>query len=218
MTRTETILQFWFQGISDADTIDKNQPPAKRWFSKNADFDNSIRQHFLSDWQHAQQTGKIISFTDGKEALAFIILNDQFSRNMFRNTPEMFASDPLALTASEIIIDSPLLQDISLIGKVFAYLPFMHAEDEARQNQSVKLFSELIHESELKSPHNTAYYRYNLTYAQKHQAIISRFGRFPHRNAILGRASTADEEFFLTTPGSKFYWPFLFQQLKGSQH
>jgi uncharacterized protein (DUF924 family) len=123
--------------------------------------------------------------------LAEIIVLDQFSRNIYRDQPTSFAQDPQALALAQVLVASG--QAITLVPeqRAFAYMPFMHSESLLIHSQAVLLFSESGLEG-------------NLSYERKHQAIIERFGRFPHRNAILGRASTPEEETFLQQPGSSF--------------
>ena len=186
------VLAFWF-GPADA-------PPdaatSARWFRKDPAFDREIAQRFgpligkaladdLADWA-AQPSS----------ALARILLLDQFTRNAFRDTPRAFAGDALALAHAQALVAAGLDQQLPPVQRVFAYLPFEHAEDAAAQRQSMQLFGALaVHD-----PSMAGY----LDYARRHAEIIERFGRFPHRNAVLGRASTAEEADFLRQPGSGF--------------
>lgn len=123
-------------------------------------------------------------------SLALVIVLDQFPRNMFRGTPQAFASDPLALAAARTSIDRGFDRSFSKVERTFAYLPFQHAEDLASQRRSLALFQAL-------DPAQ-------LEYARRHYEIVARFGRFPHRNAVLGRESTSEETEFLKQPGSSF--------------
>lgn len=176
----ETVLNFWFK-----------ETEARKWWIKDSAFDALIRERFLA--LHAQaQAGELFSWRKGGShgRLAEIIVLDQFSRNMFRDTPGAFASDPLALILAQEAVacgaDKALNQD----ERSFMILPFMHSE------------SRLIHEAAL------ALYRSSkpdsLEFELRHKAIIDRFGRFPHRNVILGRESTGEEIEFLKQPGSSF--------------
>ena len=128
--------------------------------------------------------------SDAETALAAVIGCDQFPRNMFRGTPRAFATDAKALALAEDAIALGFDARVPVVRRQFFYLPFEHAEDRQAQARSVALFAPLGEES--------------LRWAQAHKAIIDRFGRFPHRNAILGRASTPEETEFLGQPGSSF--------------
>lgn len=127
--------------------------------------------------------------------LALIILLDQFPRNMFRGTPQAFATDPLALAVAQHTIAQGWDQQMLPVQRWFIYLPFEHSEDLACQQRSLELWQQLASDSESQSA---------IAYAQKHYDVIQQFGRFPHRNAILGRMSTPKEEAFLQRPGSAF--------------
>jgi uncharacterized protein (DUF924 family) len=160
----------------------------ERWYKRDDAFDASVRERFLSLW-HKAVAGELSSWetTDGG-ALALVILLDQFPRNMFRGDPRAFSSDAQALDVAHRAlahgadkrIEAPLLQ--------FLYLPFMHSEDLADQLRCVELF-------------RTTADTENLRYAEEHADIIRRFGRFPHRNRVLGRATTPEEQAFLDGGG-----------------
>jgi uncharacterized protein (DUF924 family) len=159
----------------------------KRWFEKDAGFDDEIRRRFLALHETAA-AGKLIDWEANAEgALALLVLLDQFPRNMFRGQARMFATDPLARAiASRAILNGfdgafPDLRD-------FFYLPFEHSEDLADQECGVTLF---------KAAGNAE----GLKWAELHADIIRRFGRFPHRNAVLGRVSTPEEQAFLDGGG-----------------
>lgn len=204
MDKITEILDFWFEGIDDKTPIHKGAAPFNKWYKKDEKFDQEIRQRFEGDLVKAK-SGAYKSWEDsGPGRLALIILFDQFSRNMYRGTPKMFETDSLALDLTMRSIKDFRDQQLQIIDRVFLYMPLQHAENHAAQETSLKQFQSLIDESQLKTPHNTAYYEYTLDYAKQHHAIIGRFGRFPHRNSILGRPSTAEESDFLKKPGSGF--------------
>ncbi len=174
------ILHFWF------DELDNH-----RRFAKDAALDALMRERFGVTLQAAIR-GELAHWRATPQGrLAEIIVLDQFSRNIFRDQPTSFAQDPQALALAQALVASG--QAITLVPeqRAFAYMPFMHSESLLIHSQAVLLFSESGLEG-------------NLNYERKHQAIIERFGRFPHRNAILGRASTPEEETFLQQPGSSF--------------
>lgn len=173
-------LRFWFEETSP-----------KQRFAKDPEFDALIRERFgelharaaagdLADWRNAPE---------GR--LAEIIILDQFSRNMYRGTPAAFAQDDMALTLAQEAVRVGADQALTPAQRVFLYMPYMHSESEATQEKSVQLYEALGIED-------------NLRFAKAHKEIIDRFGRYPHRNEILGRASRPDELAFLDMPGSAF--------------
>ncbi|MDQ2819411.1 MAG: DUF924 domain-containing protein [Pseudomonadota bacterium] len=179
------VLDFWF-----------NQPPA-HWFRKNAGFDAEIRTRFGATIEVALAGGLRAWDEEGPTGiLARILVLDQFTRNAWRDTPTAFTGDAQALTAARGLVASGAHLTLAAQQRSFAYMPFEHAEDLAMQQQAIDLFTELAAED--------ASFSDSLDYARRHRDVIARFGRFPHRNAILGRASTPDEAAFLTQPGSGF--------------
>jgi len=128
--------------------------------------------------------------------LARILVLDQFTRNAWRNTPQSFAGDALALTAARQLVDSGAHAALPPLQRAFVYMPFEHAEDAFMQERAVELFTVLAAEH--------PGFDEMLDYAHRHRGVIARFGRFPHRNEILGRASTQEEIEFLRQPGSRF--------------
>ena len=189
----QRILDFWFLPEDHAEHGD-DRP---EWFRKDAAFDASIREQFLPDIETALAGGFADWESDGdpRGALARIILLDQFTRNTFRDTPRAFAGDALALEAALSLVNSGRDKLLGQVQRSFVYLPFEHAEDLALQQRGVALNEALGRETHRK---NTA------EWAIRHRDIIARFGRFPHRNQILGRESTPEEIEFLKTPGSSF--------------
>jgi uncharacterized protein (DUF924 family) len=141
-------------------------------------------QGYLDDWINAPET-----------CLALILLLDQFPRNMFRNTPEAFATDWEALSAAQHAVAQGYDRELLPVQCWFIYLPFEHSENLEHQRKCIKLFQQLSHDPESASA---------IKYAFQHKEIIARFGRFPHRNQILGRISTPEEEEFLQQEGSLF--------------
>ena len=165
------------------------------WFRKDAAFDGAIRARFGA----AVEAAIVGSFGDwdatAEGALAHVLLLDQFTRNIFRDTPCAFAGDARALAIADAAIERGFDRALDPFGRWFLYLPFEHAEDPDVQGRSLALFGALAQETGDPSP---------LEWAQKHADVIFRFGRYPHRNAILGRASTPEEKAFLAQPGSRF--------------
>ncbi|MGL6340155.1 MAG: DUF924 family protein, partial [Waterburya sp.] len=169
------------------------------WFKKNQDFDHTIKQRFLNIYQQAIAEGvaKPIAGAlnhwrnNARGTLALIIILDQFPRNMFRNTPQAFATDEQAAELTKYALRHNYEKNLSIEEQAFLYMPLMHSETHTDQAQCVELFTKLGKED-------------NLKFAFKHQEVIARFGRFPDRNQILGRESTTAEQEFLTQPGSSF--------------
>lgn len=176
----QDVLKFWFEEISQ-----------EAWFKKDANFDEMIRQRFLKTYQAARADDLKSWQTTAEGSLALVIVLDQFPRNMFRDKPQAFATDAQALKISKQTIANGMDQTLPKTQRWFMYLPFMHSEDLADQERSIELFKALGNENSLK-------------YAHDHHAIIKRFGRYPHRNEILGRRNTPEEEAFLREPGSSF--------------
>ena len=130
-----------------------------------------------------------------------IILGDQFSRNMYRDTPNAFAADTIAVNLTLEGIETGVDRQLRMVERVFFCKPCMHSESREIQKRSIEVFSDLVDEA---SDEDRSIYQGNLKFARQHQDIIEKFGRFPHRNEILGRESTAEEQAFLKTPGSSF--------------
>lgn len=193
------IHNFWFGQLSAEGIVEDKI--AKRWWAKDAQFDQSIQHKFLADIYHAIKNNYNCWLDDAQGRLALIILIDQFCRNVYRNSSKAFAYDHLALewTLSGIKLQQD--KQLKLIERVFFYLPLEHSENKEIQTLSVTLFKELY---DLAPFQQKNLYQSFLDYAKAHQIIIERFGRFPHRNKILGRISTKEELIFLQEPGSSF--------------
>lgn len=191
-SEARTVLDFWF-GAPGSATDGKARA---EWFRKSDDFDREIERRFAPVIERALAGGLREWDARPVTALARILLLDQFTRNVFRDTPRAFAGDALALEVARAMVASGSDLALTPQQRAFTYLPFEHAEDLAMQNESLRLFTRLDGAAEG--------FAGSLDYAQRHHAIIERFGRFPHRNAILGRASTPEELAFLQEPGSSF--------------
>jgi len=181
------ILDFWF-----------GPPPHSaraEWFGKDPHFDAAIGARFGAALDAALAGGLRGTHAAAREALAHVVLLDQFTRNVFRDTPRAFAGDAEALATAIAAVGAGLDAGFDRYERAFLYLPFEHAEDLAMHRRSISLFTRLAHDTGDAAP---------LEWAEKHAAIIRRFGRYPHRNAVLGRASTPGELAFLQEPGSRF--------------
>jgi uncharacterized protein (DUF924 family) len=160
----------------------------EKWFKKDTAFDDGIRRRFLETYQ-AAAAGKLAGWEETPEgALALLIVLDQFARNMFRGSARAFAADPLARAVAERALARGFDQQTPLPDRQFFYLPFEHSESLADQERCVALFRATGDAEAVK-------------WAELHADIIRRFGRFPHRNAALGRATTAEEQAFLDSGG-----------------
>ncbi|BAY93903.1 MULTISPECIES: DUF924 family protein [unclassified Tolypothrix] len=191
MSQAKAILEFWF-GHPDEPGYGK---PQTFWFSKTPDFDREMTNRFLKDYQKAA-AGYLDDWVDLPETcLALILLLDQFPRNMFRGTPEAFATDWEALSAAQQAVARQYDREFLPVQRWFIYLPFEHSENLEDQRRCVKLFQQISHDPESAGA---------IKYAFRHMEIIERFGRFPHRNSILGRPSTPEEIEFLKQAGSSF--------------
>jgi uncharacterized protein (DUF924 family) len=166
------------------------------WFRKDPAFDGEIRARFGDCIEQALAGGLREWDAQPRHALARIVVLDQFTRNAFRDTPRAFDGDALALAAARQLVARGDDRRLGRHERPFAYLPFEHAEDLAAQTQSLELFAGLARDHPEAAD--------GLVWAKKHHEIIARFGRFPHRNAILGRTSSDEETAFLKTPGSRF--------------
>lgn len=191
MLRVDEILDFWF-GRPDEAGYGKER---SFWFTKKPKFDQEVRTRFLSDYEQAA-FGQLDHWKESpRSCLALILVLDQFPRNMFRGTAQAFATDPQALSAAKHAVANGFDQELLTVQRWFVYLPLEHSENLDHQRQCAELFATLSDDP------NSAE---NLDHAVRHKAVIERFGRFPHRNKILGRATTPEEAEFLKQPGSSF--------------
>ncbi len=174
------ILHFWFEELTD-----------KQHFAKDAALDELIRTRFGATLDAAARCELFSWRATAEGALAEIIVLDQFSRNVFRDTPRAFAQDALALALAQMMVDNGQDQLLPTAQRRFAYMPYMHSESTLIHAQAAQLFTQPGLENAL-------------DFELRHQAIIARFGRYPHRNAVLGRASNAEELAFLSEAGSSF--------------
>ena len=187
----DAILAFWFAPPGS----NEHGNARDVWFKKDSAFDLEIAERF-GDAVAAALAGAYGEWcVTASGALARVLLLDQFTRNMYRDTPRAFAGDARALATAEDAIARGLDRTLAPYARWFLYMPFEHAEDVPAQRRSLELFGGLAQETGLTD---------SVPWAKKHAEVIFRFGRFPHRNMILGRASTPEEEAFLAQPGSRF--------------
>ncbi|WP_282064690.1 DUF924 family protein [Aliiroseovarius marinus] len=181
MATAQNIIRFW---------VDDTGPEG--WYNGTEELDNAIRDRFLPSWE-AARTGALDHWQDTAEgALGFLILTDQFPRNMFRGDARSFATDAVALSCAERAIDNGLDLQIDLPTRQFFYMPFMHSEEMAMQERCIELMQDRM--SDPRGEGDTLH-------ARVHREIIHRFGRFPYRNQALGRFSSAEEDEFIRDGG-----------------
>lgn len=175
-----SILDFWFKEITP-----------KQWWQKSSDFDQLIAHRFGELHQAATRCELYEWRNSAQGRLAEIIVLDQFSRNIYRDQPQAFASDNLALILAQEAVSKKADLELNPTERAFLYMPYMHSESLMIHEVAVNLFKQPGMEN-------------NFEFELKHKAILDRFGRYPHRNVILGRDSTAEETKFLNEPGSSF--------------
>lgn len=180
MKTENDILDFWFEEIDPS-----------LWFTKDLLFDQQIRDRFKKTYEEVVEGAHSHWRKTPEGRLAEIIVLDQFPRNMFRDTAKAFASDELALHLAEETVRLGEDQKLSMIERSFLYMPYMHSENQVMHEKALKLFDQPGLEN-------------NLKFEKLHKAIIDRFGRYPHRNKLLGRTSTPEEIEFLKQPNSSF--------------
>ena len=176
----QDVLEFWFDELTPKD-----------WFTGGAEIDTLIESRF-SELHKAAIQGELFEWRQNAQGrLAEIIVLDQFSRNIGRNSPTAFSADPMALALAQEAVAGGFDHQLNEQQKSFLYMPYMHSESLLVHEQAVELFSQTGLE-------------HNLDFEFKHKIIIERFGRYPHRNEVLGRTSTPEEVEFLQQPGSSF--------------
>jgi len=176
----QSIPHFWFTELTP-----------KQHFAKDAALDEAIRTRFGATLEAAARCELFAWRATPEGRLAEVLVLDQFSRNVYRDTPRAFAQDALALVLAQELVASGHDGSLPEAQRSFAYMPYMHSESALVHTQAVALFTQLGNEN-------------NLDFELRHKAIIDRFGRYPHRNALLGRTSTPEELAFLSEPGSSF--------------
>ncbi|UGA56913.1 DUF924 family protein [Vibrio sp. VB16] len=177
---SQSIIDFWFKECTP-----------EMWFKKDLEFDQIIQNRFMALHQQASQCNLFEWRKTAEGRLAEIIVLDQFPRNIFRDTPLAFATDALALALAQEAVIGGYDQQLDLAERTFLYMPYMHSESQCIHEEALRLFKALGQTG-------------NLDFEIKHKVIIDRFGRYPHRNDILGRVSTEEERAFLKEPNSGF--------------
>jgi uncharacterized protein (DUF924 family) len=190
-SRAEEVLDFWFGREGEPGYGEFREA----WFRKDPEFDADVTERFADLYEEAA-AGDLDGWReDARSSLALVIVLDQFPRNMFRGDGRTHAADAKALQTSKYAVEHALDRELPAFQRMFLYMPFMHSENINDQRRSVELFGRLANEPG--APDVTSY-------AVGHREIVERFGRFPHRNEILGRQTTPEEAEFLKTEGSSF--------------
>ncbi len=176
----QQVIDFWFSELEP-----------KMWWIKDSEFDANIERRFGRVHRQAMD-GELYEWRKSPlGALAEVLVLDQFSRNIFRDKPEAFACDSQALVLAQVAVENQFDEELSVVERSFLYMPYMHSESKLIHEQAIILFTKLGNKD-------------NLRFEQRHKEIVDRFGRYPHRNKILGRESTEEEIEFLKQPGSGF--------------
>jgi uncharacterized protein (DUF924 family) len=189
--RAEMLLEFWFtpEGASERDRL------RDIWFQATPEFDAALAEHFRADYDRAA-AGVYEPWRDTpRTCLALILLLDQLPRNLFRNSPRAYATDTAALETASEAVARGYDRAVTPMRRCFFYLPFQHSEDLADQETGLRFYAALPEHPD----------KENFVEAtRRHHEIIARFGRFPHRNGVLGRPGTLEEQYFLQQPGAVF--------------
>ena len=199
MTRLDEVRQFWFEDAC----VSPASPPRHqtRWFTPDAAIDNAVGSRFHTLPDQVMSDALPHDPEDPRDLLALILILDQFPRQMFRNTPRAFAYDSKALAISRTMVEKALFKSLHPVEQTFVFLPLEHSEKLSDQSQSLQLHKNLT--AQCAAPYRP-FIENALDYARRHHAIIECFGRFPHRNSILNRSATKDEEEFLAGGGDTF--------------
>ena len=213
---SRSILEYWYSSLDDRTPLDPQEQvePFRtcfaRWYGKQPAIDAEIRERFEPvllaatrdgrdwDWEIAEWQRAPLGL------VALVILLDQFPRNIYRDTAAMYAHDDLALSVATLAVREYEAAPLLLVQRMFLYMPFMHVENLTLQQAMVGKFESLVRLAEERSPENVKFFAFGLDYAKKHRDIVETYGRFPHRNLILGRTSTPPELEFLEQAGSSF--------------
>jgi len=193
-SRTQTILEYWLGPEAQRDAPEA--PVQERWWAKSEEMDAQIQKEFGADVERAGAGHLDDWLSEPRGALAVVILLDQFTRNIHRDHGDMYAHDDRALAITNAAVAAKQDADLRAAERQFLYMPLMHSEQLADQDEALRLFEGLAADA----PNFAG----TVKFCHAHRDIVKRFGRFPHRNALLGRDSTPEELEFLTQPGSSF--------------
>ena len=207
LASSDEILDYWFGDVAEDRPFDRQSVQMQRWYGKSPDIDEEIRRRFEPLYESLRKRAANGAVgTDGSllDLVATIIVLDQFPRNMYRDTPRMYESDEIALRLAREALADAGFRDLDLFRQLFTLLPFMHAEDIGAQQVVLDNFERFRGRARERNLPSVGFFDQAMEFAHRHRDIIRRFGRFPHRNAILGRSSTPEEVAFLDQPDSGF--------------
>ena len=197
------VIPYWFGNLRADRPFSYESAEFRRWYGKDPKIDTELRTAFGALHQSITAEGSALAGeATGEEMLARIIVIDQMSRNMFRDTARMYACDDLGLALSRSLVETEAYRGLDLFRQMFAALPFMHSERLADQERMIIEFDRFSRDA--KDLPTADFFADALRFARRHLEIVARFGRFPHRNAILGRTSTPEETAFLLEADSSF--------------
>lgn len=195
----QKILEYWFGELDEHGRADESR--FKLWFGKSEETDQYLTENYTELLESAKR-GELDAWKENAEGLvAFIVLLDQFSRNIYRDTAEMYAADEQVLNAAKHGVETGMDKEMPISHKVVTYMPFMHSENLEDQEQCIELFKNLQNEVPEAVKESV---QGNIDYAIKHRDVVKEYGRFPHRNQILGRESTDKEKEYLSNPDAGF--------------
>jgi uncharacterized protein (DUF924 family) len=211
---TTQVLDYWFATLDDDAPLDPEREPFHtcyaRWYGKTAEVDAEVRARFEpvllrvthdgARWERELDAWRGVP----RGLLALVILLDQFPRNMYRDTPRMYAHDGLALATATLAARELDEAELPLVHRMFLHVPFMHVENATLQQAMVRRFEQLAELAAVRSPSNLRFFEMALRSARRHCEVVEQFGRFPHRNEILGRRSTSEELAFLEGTDARF--------------
>ena len=200
--RIVDLLGFWFGAWNEKVPVDKHV--SQRWFGSSKELDDECRARFEPDVVRAatEHYSRWMETADG--SIALVLLLDQLPRNIYRGTRKAFAQDVLARNATHHAVEQGIHLQLTCPQRMFLYMPLMHAESLEAHDAARTLFGHLLADARAQGSANLKIYQQAVEFEEKHRAIIERFGRYPHRNAILDRTSTPEELEFLKLPGSSF--------------
>lgn len=204
-TLSSVVPGYWFGDVDDSTTLTMDHEAVRRWNAKSPAVDEHIRTHYLPvyrDLVGEVERGWVPPTIE--QRLGAVLVLDQFPRHIYRDQAAMYATDDVAVRLTLDGLATPEHTRLPLARRMFLYMPLMHSERVDDQRRMLELFDQLRQDAKTRSPQNVQFFEMSYNYARRHLEIVERFGRFPHRNAILGRKTTEAEEAFLKEPNSSF--------------
>ncbi|MEK8032487.1 DUF924 family protein [Ideonella sp. DXS29W] len=204
-TLTTEVPQYWFGAVDDSTALSMQHEAVQRWNAKSPAVDEFIRTQFLSIYRDLRgEAERGWAPASLAERVGAVLVLDQFPRHIYRDQVGMYGSDSLAIRLTVDGLNTPEHKTLPMVRRMFLYMPLMHSERVDDQRRCVQLFDEMREDVKTRSPQNVQFFEMSYHYARRHLEIVERFGRFPHRNEILGRPTTEAEAAFLKEPNSSF--------------